>query len=199
MNYWPQKTQYGAEGVTTMKSYDAWNMYEKKQTYAVQTKIHSPDRKYEDNVPMYRDYTGGSRSYVTDRRQSPRAREHELVNRKEVIDRMRSGWATLPQKTLAQKGFHMSNLKVTKFNIPNAVTKRGGILGKSLGIIAMVGVNMLKKSAMGINKGARVMVDYATTKGVLGAARLGLMRDSKMLKTPSGLVQALSKTRHGRG
>lgn len=199
MNYWPQKTQYGSEGITTMKSYDAWNMYEKKQKYAVQKKINSPSRPQEDLVAMYRDTTGGSSSYVTDRRQSPRVREHELVNRREMISRMVQGWNTLPQKTLAQKGFHMSNLKVTKFNIPNAVTKRGGILGKSLGVIAMVGVNMLKKSAMGINKGARVMVDYAATKGVLGAARLGLMRNSKMLKTPSGLVQALSKTRHGRG
>lgn len=198
MNYWPQKKQGGSEGVTTMRSYDAWNMYEKKQTYAVQTKINSPARRYEDVVPMYRDYTGGSRSYVTDRRTAPRVREHELVNRREVIDRMRNGWATLPQKTLAEKGFHMSN-RTSKFKISSPVARRGGLLGKSLGAIAMIGINMLKKSAIGINKGARAIVDYTATKGVLGAARLGQMRDSKMLKPPAGLVSALSRTRHGRG
>lgn len=187
-----------AQGITTTKTYDAWNISSKKQTYAIQRKIKSPLHNWEDTVPMYRDTTGGSRSYTTDRRTSPRVREHFMISKKDV-EKIGPEYSRLPTKTLTQKGFHMSNLKMTKYNIPNAVSKRGGILGKSLGIIAMVGVNMLKKSAMGINKGARVMVDYATTKGVLGAARLGLQRGSKTLKTPSGLVQALSRSRHGRG
>lgn len=178
----------------------------------IQHERSTPSQK---TYAYFKDTTGGSRSYVTDRRNSPRVREHVLATSKESINLLSQGYAFNPGKSLAEKGFnmnynptrsqmghkgfHASSLKMTKFNIPNAVTKRGGILGKSLGVIAMVGVNMLKKSAMGVNKGARVMVDYAATKGVLGAGRLGLMRESKMLKPPAGLVSALSRTRHGRG
>ena len=184
----------------TEKTYNSW----KKQKYAVQKKINSPMHSTEEMFPMYKDTTGGSQAYLTDRRNIPRVREHKLVSRRDIISNMGSGWGHLPQKTLAQKGFDMSNRKfsmnkMARFNVSRSVTKRGGILGKTLGAIAMIGINMLKKSGLGVNKGARAIIDYTASKSVLGAARLGLMRDSKMLKPPAGLVSALSRTRHGRG
>jgi len=166
----------------------------------------------EKTYSYFRDTTGGSKSYMTDRRNSPRVREHILATAKEGLNLRSQGYSLRPEKTLAQKGanmkynptiaqkgikgFHSTNLKLTKFNIPNAVTKRGGMLGKGLGVIAMVGVNMLKQSAMGINKGARMIEDYATTKSVLGAARLGLLRSPKMPRVPVGFN---GYSKHGRG
>jgi hypothetical protein len=188
-----------AQGITSHVVYDAWTPSNKKQTHAVQTKINS---KSSTPTPTYGSYYRD----ITNPRTKKTIREHKIAwSRSESLDYQVAGYNRLKSKTLTQlggleskRGFHSSNLKLTKYNIPNAVSKRGGILGKSLGVIAMVGVNMLKKSAMGINKGARMLVDYTATKGVLGAGRLGLMRSSNMYKPPIGLVQGLSRTRHGR-
>jgi hypothetical protein len=205
--YWPQKTQSSfksqTQSVTTERSYEAWNKFSKNNAYTVQTSIPTKPistKSYGEFFgAFYKDSTGGSQTYFSDRRDSPRERQHRIAwSREESTELQMQGYSRLPQKNMAQRGFHMSNLKMTRYNIPNAVSKRGGMLGKSLGAIAMIGVNMLMKSAMDINKGARMVVDYAVTKSVLGAGRLGLQRSSTMYRPPAGLSQALSKSRHGR-
>lgn len=198
MNYWPQKTQYGGNpGVMTSKTYDAWNMSTKKQTYAIQTKIQSktsiPASSYGS---YYRD--------VTNPRTKNTIREHKIAwSRSESIDFQVAGYNRLQPKTLAQKGgleskrgFHSSTSR-SPSRIPRSGNiKRGGLLGKTLGTVAMVGVSMLRRAAMGINKGTRMMEDGLKSRAVLAAARLTQQRGSNMYKPPIGFN---GNSKHGRG